>query len=726
MKRLLVIIACLSTYAWASVAHDTGNASSGINGTGTTKTTASVTISGSATLVTAALSLNNSHANLTAASWSLGGGTCYIAFQGLTTVGGEQFIIACPAPTTGSGTFTATWDTSTAFQLHIDSWTGTDTIYPAVVYESNFIVANNTGGFSSKSLAPVGLTSSDATLAACDSTLGNPTSVSPNQTYLDATTGTNMEVGYALGTSGVTCNWDTSSAGYQVAAFVRIRAPHTPSAAGGCTLPCVDAKSTSFIWSQINGGAQPAFTAITAQKTNPSIVHNSLAAFCYYPSAGSITSVTDDQGDTFNLGNTTTDATNSVKASIYVAYNVAAGSTNIKANFSGSSLLSAACHVLEFDHIASTSALDGNSGATGTNGTVAAGSITPSQTGDLFLLCGFRDTTGGQGPWAGRAGSTVTQSNITWIPAISDQQDGFPGCFYGIYNSTSALNPTFAMPDSPWIAVAVALKVDGSQGSGPAAGIYVAKVQSEDLPKKCTGSDNNCYFQFSQEFPFSCSGNLIMGGISSGTTAAVGATILSIHDTNNNTYTLDPNSSLGGNFAQGFHADNAVCSGDNAIRFTFVSNANDATIKILDVRGAATAPFDKSGGCSGNQSPNVNLALSSASSGNCALSASTAHGLVFAMGAVTLNTFNNMTGTGQQGIADSYTGMPVSGPSSSDENNPVGIIYNATAATVDATFVPLFSSGCGGCGAGVWNAIEMFFEAPQNTKPPNQFPRMQN
>jgi hypothetical protein len=574
-------------------------------------------------------------------------------------------------------------------------WTGVDQLVPAFEVAVPGLLTGTvyTG-------TPPNLTTADATFVECNSVVGGDvTSVSPNQTYLDDTTNINSEAGYNTGTSVPTCNWNSGAVTTAIA--VRVRASISHPGPGGCQLPCVQSTSGSLILSEIDGvgSSVPAFTSISTGFAQPVKANNLVALTCTYPSAGAITSISEDSGSDSFATVTENDTTNTQKIS--TSYGIVAGGARIfTANFSGSGLLHGKCHAQEFYHVAATP-FDTSSANFATSATLTAGSLTPAQSGDLLLHCTFRDVNQNTTSWG-----VGSQANITWHMLNPDNLDGMV-CQYGVYSSTSAINPTMTSYDSQaFVSLGTAFKSDASKGSGPNSGIVIANVQSEDLPS-LIGPSTNGFVQY-QVLAFPCSGNLLAFEWVTGSATAT-PTIATVQDNNGNAWTISATTALDSSFVQQVYATNATCSDDELLKIrwtdaSFISGtpADNGTLKIFDIQGAATVPFDTvSSAATGDQAVGGNLTMAS-------LTTAGANELVIFGGGVDFNTFANMVGAGYSGITNTYGGQNPSGPSPMDENNPFGVYYNSTASTATAVFAPLFGTGTA---AGHWAGLAMAFKA---------------
>lgn len=435
-----------------------------------------------------------------------------------------------------------------------------------------------------------------------------------------------------------------------------------------------------------NGNGNPKATSFTVQWPNLSKSGNCSIVAVTYSDAVSVSSVTDDQSNTYVLGKTQDDATNGQAVSIYYALNIAASTRVITTNFSGAGATFVKMMASEFNNIATTSASDGSNGHAASGTSVTAGSVTPGTSGDLVFMYGMTTTaTLATGLTPG------SQSNITWNLIQADVYDGNSSDWsqWGQYNSTSALNPTMTVaPSLGYVTAAIFLK-NAASGS-TYSGIHVNGIQHENLP---SGSTNPAVF----ELP--CTGNLLVAAFEGGSNS-----MSSITDTASNTWTRTTATSNGSEVQFGY-AVNATCSGTLKITVT-LSSVTDTTIFLYDISGAATSPFDSTAGVTtgtGTQST-VGASITGAS-----ITPSTSNGLVLSVIGVDQNTINQLTNTGGLAETNKYGGMHQDGPSPIDENNGWGLVYNTSTSAITLVWSPLFPAGQA---FGVYATQAIAFKAP--------------
>src|SRR5262249_51435350 len=123
----------------------------------------------------------------------------------------------------------------------------------------------------------------------------------------------------------------------------------------------------------------------------------------------------------------------------YFASNVTQGTRMIRLHGSNSQASNAVMSASEYYNVG---AVDTSSCAGAVNSTtISAGSITPTMPGDLLWQWTVNASAGGS--WPGNTSSFApgTESNIAWQLLGTDLYTG-SAVQAGIYNSTSAINPT--------------------------------------------------------------------------------------------------------------------------------------------------------------------------------------------------------------------------------------------------------------------------------------------
>ena len=320
---------------------------------------------------------------------------------------------------------------------------------------------------------------------------------------------------------------------------------------------------------------------------------------------------------------------------------------------------------------ANLTGMDGT--GTGNNGSgtsVSAGSLTPSASGDLvYQVVASLAASRSQSSFA--AGS---QSNIGWNLLSADLMDGWAGQ-YGVYNSTSPLNPSMTMGSSqPWASAAVLLKT-GSSGSVP-SGMRIVHLVLENIPQQVAAGGTGKPFPNPLSLQFPSSGNLLLAMIAGGHNAE---TVTSISDSSGNSWSQAGATAANGDAtAQAYYTGGAATSADLGLTLNWSGSSGDYTALLYDVTGAAAEPLDTATGAVGTQATAGNLTMP------FTITPATANELVFLAAAWQQNTGTGLVG--QFFDANGFSGESLNGPGPVDENNGWGHAITTSTAAVGFTF----------------------------------------
>jgi hypothetical protein len=388
-------------------------------------------------------------------------------------------------------------------------------------------------------------------------------------------------------------------------------------------------------------------------------------------SARTIT-VSDDRGNSYNLGNTATDTRNSQVAAVFYALNVAAGTRTITITFS-TSAAGVGAVVSEFYNVVATAgALDGSSGNFNSGAGVTAGNITTSADNDLIYQFAAIDS--------GTA-TSFTQGASPWMLLSSDLLQG-QVAQYEVQSTHGAINPTLSQSPgaNSWVTSAIALK-SGAGGSAAAAGIRIVHLQHNSIGGGAT-----------QTFGFPCTGNLIVVSYIGSSTEGV---ITSISDSNGNAYSDTGTTLLAAGKSQMFYAKNAVCSTTMTMSLAMSSAAAQATAQVYDITGAdAAAPFDKRTDATGNHGSTGNF-------NGVTMSPTNSNGIII----TSLDVANGYI-SGLPGASfDSTMTNPNIIISPVDENNGWGHIYNKSTNAVSFVWTSSETP------ASTWGSVAVAFKA---------------
>lgn len=375
--------------------------------------------------------------------------------------------------------------------------------------------------------------------------------------------------------------------------------------------------------------------------------------------------VTDDKGNTWTL-DVTSSVSNNKTLKMYHASNIAAGTSYVNVRLtSGTDNAYWQPTVTEFYNVG---AVDGTSCNAGSSTSVTAGSITPTQPGDLLFQAKYSTSiTSTNLPPSQTANFTPgSQANISWALSAELLSDGTANQ-YGVYNSTSAINPTLTQAASDnYLSCAVAFKAS-TTGSAPVGTLQVIHHEHDAMPHNAAG-------------PY------VMGMI---VTAGSAVYISSVENDsiNNSGITSVPAPTVGwtragADFAglNGHNHSTNWCaqyssSGPVLISVARSGTSNDGIFMIYDVLGGTCNIDVDSVGQTGIQNSTGPLAACS----GC-LTPTHQNDIIFGYGGQFA-----CTGTGVNppvgGIWDAvwFTGNYVDGPSQTDENNFWMHYYNGAS-----------------------------------------------
>jgi hypothetical protein len=314
--------------------------------------------------------------------------------------------------------------------------------------------------------------------------------------------------------------------------------------------------------------------------------------------------------------------------------------------------------------------------------------MTPTVVGDLAYQVVFNIPTQQSAFTAG------SQSNISWSLLSADLMDGW-AAQYGLYNSTSAINPALAMGTSQkWVSAAVLLKT-GTSGGVP-SGMRIVHLMHENIPVTPAAGGTGGSFANPLSLQFPSSGNLLVAMIGGG----LACTVTSITDTNQNTWTqAGATQTIAGNdTVQAYYAENAI-SGNLDLTVQWSATDGDQTIFFYDVTGAAASPLDTTAGSSGSQSVAGNLTMP------FTITPAGANEIMFEEVIWDYNTASGLLGQGQFFDTNTFDGETQSGVSPVDQNNGWGHALTTSTAPVGITWETMYS----GLAVGNWAGMAAAF-----------------
>jgi hypothetical protein len=198
--------------------------------------TFSITVSGTNPAIMVGSGLDSASATISSVSWSLGSGTA-VEVKNQRTGPSFATVFAVPAPAAGAGTLTVNKSVGAInHQVAVSVLSDTHQTTPAPTGDAvtDTYAASNVS--TALPLTPANLTANDASfMAGVNTTNNNPTGVSPNSVYFDATTSVNLQTGYRLGTGAITANYtDTGATGGNIS-LVAVRVAQFAAASTSAT-----------------------------------------------------------------------------------------------------------------------------------------------------------------------------------------------------------------------------------------------------------------------------------------------------------------------------------------------------------------------------------------------------------------------------------------------------------------------------------------------------------
>src|SRR5581483_3991073 len=462
--------------------------------------------------------------------------------------------------------------------------------------------------------------------------------------------------------------------------------------------PSVPAAVPTLVQHVATGMDRYPINTLTIQLPNPARAGNCLILGVQFNSAGSVTSVTDDKGNNWIAGPTTTNASLSKQMDLYYVLNAVDGTQTIEIHFSGLSQTNAypQAVVSEFYNVATANAFDG-SAASSTSRT--AGTITTSAPGDLIYEWGASlsssDVNGGafNGTSIG-AGSGFTLLSADLQVGSADQ--------YQIQPSAGPITPTFSASGSHvWGSLAIALK-SATAGTAPPPGIRIVHLQHTLL--QAVRAQNRTE-PIVMQFP--STGNLLIGLYN-----AAGPFATDVTDSLGNNWSLPESAKIidddGVVSAQIVYAENAQTSPDLSGITVSISavGTGDMMFNLYDVTGASAAPFDLATAIHGN-----NDSFAPHTTG--VITPRTTNGLVVHVNSIVYHQEGAMTSPAG-GAFDTVTNdLESPDVSTLDMDNAYAHIYNSTTNQVEFTF----TSCCQQLGVGPWAGVTVAFKGTGGATP---------
>jgi len=324
---------------------------------------------------------------------------------------------------------------------------------------------------------------------------------------------------------------------------------------------------------------------------NKSLPHNCLIVAVQYGSEAGITvSVSDDQGNTYSLGDAVSSPysrgavpSRARHLAVFYALNARAGVVHITVSFAGGSADLVSAVASEWYNIALTDALDGSSDSATTSATStwAAGSLTTSVGGDLVYQVAVDEDLARLASFT--AGDSFALTSADLMAGTVTQ--------YTVQRAPGVISPTVLVGGADaYESVAIALQA-AAAGTAPGPGIRIVHMYvgnsgqgATTVPLQAPSSGNLLVFTLTRDFDVPLTG---------------------IADGNGNSYTEVPGSPITnglGGIEWMFYAANAVTSSSMTLTLTFASPLPlGSGFIVYDIAGAAASPFDTSNTAMGTQ-----------------------------------------------------------------------------------------------------------------------------
>jgi len=440
---------------------------------------------------------------------------------------------------------------------------------------------------------------------------------------------------------------------------------------------------------------------LTVRLPNLARAGNCLILGVQFNSTGSVASVTDNIGNNWIAGPTTTNVGFTKRMNMYYVLNAVAGTQTITVHFTGLTTTPGfpQAVVSEFYNVATSNAFDGSS-ASSTSRT--AGPITTTAPGDLIYEWGASLSSSNINGGAYNGTSITAGAGFTLLSA--DLQVGSSDQ-YQIQPTAGTITPTFSASGSAtWGSVAIALK-SATAGTAPPPGIRIIHLQHTLLQSVRA---QNRAVPIVMQFP--SSGNLLVGLFNGAGPIATGVT-----DVLGNTWSLPASATTRGGglatSAQIVYAASAATAptlSGITVALSEVGTGDDM-FNLYDITGAAISPFDLATTNLGNQTSNGPL-----TSG--IITPISSNGLVFHVNSIFFHTENSMTspinGTFDSVVndLDDDDGGTTTDVSTLDMDNAYAHFYNPTINQISFTFTNAFHSG-GPQGVQQWGGATAAFKS---------------
>lgn len=388
--------------------------------------------------------------------------------------------------------------------------------------------------------------------------------------------------------------------------------------------------------------------------------------------------IADSLGLTWTRNATCKDTTNGEDVLIYTAPTGSnSGYDTITTTYHAASQFTSMPALAEFAYVGAIdgSAVCGNANST----TVAAGSHTPSVTGELVVQFSWNEWLAiSNGACIGVHYTHGNQANISWQKFI----DGHDWCFgaqWGVYNSTSALNPTFTVSTAGFNTAAVFFTPSVS-GSPQPSGVRVLAQANVPIMSNGAFATNPA----NDYFPCPPTADTTVAEWA-GPGPSSTYDLSSVSDSESNTWVAnhaEECDSDGNTCVHTFRTDSATISDAQEIMLNLKATSDD-TVHLFCLSGAAPSSLDTTAVNSGNQTKAGNQTL-------LTINPTTANDLVLLVGSQWFNTTRGFTAPSQNyaGCFWSPENLDLDGCAA---NNPWGADYNNGTGSV--TWTAVFQNG---------------------------------
>ncbi len=433
----------------------------------------------------------------------------------------------------------------------------------------------------------------------------------------------------------------------------------------------------------------------------PTIAGNCAGVFVFWNNSNSPSvTVSDDAGDMY--GSPVAQVIGaSYAAAVWVAPNVTSGAHQLDLHFNAptSDIVPI---TFEEAECATSSPVDVASGQESSGTSISAGSLTPNSPGEMLLQFAAFENNGVPATSSMTAGS---QPDITWNLEIAELLDG-TGMQSGIYNSTSAINPTFSTGKSnTYISIAIALETANS--GGVPSGMHVISEQHVSMFSTADGGPGYADPSVTQ---FPCAGNLVVvmaNGGSPITSIAENGADLSYAPLGT-TYPATYIGTGASESEQVFFATNHSCNNGNTFTITpdltYTGNGvdYDYTLVFYDVAAASSSPYDTASTSSGE----VTSCSAPCNLTGPTLTPSDGNEMIFNMSS---EWYNQVSGISGGGISDTYYILSTeSGPENPavDQDNGWAHYYTTSTSSYSVTWTYTSTTQV----QGYWAAVAAGFQ----------------